>query len=244
MVNFRSRISLSIAALSIALFLPALSHAQSNSNMQTQKNTTKQSWKNSSANYQNSTNQPSTQAQRQEAQEMVPAQAYLRHKIDAKDCKPGSRFTATLADNVQLKNGPRLDKGTELIGTVATDTMHKDNTRLALRITQARMKDGKVIPVKATVVGIYAPESETIQGNSVAPGQEAANDWTSNTLKVDQLNAVKGVDLHSTIDGRNSAVFVSNKKEDVKISAGSELALAIAEKNGNQVNQPGANGMS
>lgn len=244
MVNYRSRISLSIAALSIALFLPALSHAQSNSNMQTQQNTTKQSWKNSSANYQNSTNQPSTQAERQEAQEMVPAQAYLRHKIDAKDCKPGSRFTATLAKDVQLKNGPKLDRGTELIGTVATDTMHKDNTRLALRITQARMKDGKVIPLKATVVGIYAPESESVQGYSVAPGQEAANNWTSNTLKVDQLNAVKGVDLHSTIDGQNSAVFVSNKKEDVKISAGSELALAIAERNGNQVNQSGANGMS
>jgi hypothetical protein len=121
--------------------------------------------------------------------------------------------------------------------------MHKDNTRLALRITQARTKDGKLIPLKATVVGIYAPESENVQGFNVAPGQEAANDWTPKTLKVDQLNAVKGVDLHSTIDGRNSAVFVSNKKEDVKISAGSELALAIAQ-SGKQMNQSGSNGMS
>jgi hypothetical protein len=207
--------------------------------MQAPQNTSKQSWTNN----QNSLNQPATQAERQEAQEMVPAQAYLRHKIDAKDCKAGSQFTATLAKDVQLKNGPKLDRGTELIGTVATDTMHKDNTRLALRITQARTKDGKSIPLKATVVGIYAPESETAQGFDVAPGQEAANDWTPKILKVDQLNAVKGVDLHSTIDGRDSAVFVSNKKEDVKISAGSELALAIAE-NGKQINQSGSNGMS
>jgi hypothetical protein len=239
MVNYKSRIPLSIAALSMALFLPELTHAQSTSNMQAPQNTSKQSWTNN----QNSLNQPATQAERQEAQEMVPAQAYLRHGIDAKNCKAGSRFTATLAKDVQLKNGPKLDRGTELIGTVATEIMHKDNTRLALRITQARTKDGKLIPLKATVVGIYAPESENVQGFNVAPGQEAANDWTPKTLKVDQLNAVKGVDLHSTIDGRNSAVFVSNKKEDVKISAGSELALAIAQ-SGKQMNQSGSNGMS
>ena len=238
MVNYKSRISLSIAALSMALFLPELTHAQSTSNMQAPQNTTKQSWNN----HQDSMNQPSTQAERQEAQQMVPAQAYLRHKLDAKNCKPGSQFTATLADNVQLKDGPKLDKGTELIGTVATDSVHKDNTRLALRITEARTKDGKVIPLKATVVGIYAPESETVQGFNVAPGQEQANTWTPKTLKVDQLNAVKGVDLHSAIDGQNSAVFVSNKKGDVKISAGSELALAIAKNNGNQMNHSGSNG--
>jgi hypothetical protein len=239
-MNYKSRIPLSVAALSLALFLPELTHAQTNSNMQEQQNTTKQSW---NANSQNS-NHPSIRAEKQEAQEMAPAQAYLRHKLDAKDTKPGSRFTATLAKDVQLKNGPKLDRGTELIGTVGTDVMHKDNTRLTLRITQARMKDGKVIPIKATVVGIYAPESETVQGYNVAPGQEENNSWTAKTLKVDQLDAVKGVDLHSTIDSRNSAVFVSNKKEDVKLSAGTELALAVAESGHSHMNHGNSNGTS
>jgi hypothetical protein len=34
------------------------------------------------------------------------------------------------------------------------------------------------------------------------------------------------VDLHSSIAGNNSDVYVSTRKDDVKLSAGSELALA------------------
>lgn len=173
---------------------------------------------------------------------MVPAQAYLLQKLDAKDMKPGSQFTARLSKKVQLKNGPELPKGTELIGKVSTDDMQlKGMSKLALRITEARLKDGKMVPVKATIVGVYAPESETMDGNDVAPGQEEANDWTNKVLRVDQLDAVGGVDLHSRVAGNNSGVFVSTKKDNVKISAGSELALAISAQSGEQT---GANGAS
>jgi hypothetical protein len=36
------------------------------------------------------------------------------------------------------------------------------------------------------------------------------------------------VDLHSSIAGNNSDVYVSTMKDNVKLIAGSELALAIA----------------
>lgn len=216
---------LSIAALSMVLFMPGLVKAQSSMQPQSSQHTT------------NAANQG-----RAEAAQMVPAQAYLLHKLDAKDMKPGSRFTARLSDTVHLKNGPELPKGTELIGNISTDEMQlKGTSKLALRITEAQLNDGKTVPVKATIVGVFAPETETMNGNNVAPGQEQANDWTNKVLRVDQLNVVGGVDLHSSVNGTNSGVLVATKKDDVKISAGSELALAIAAQNGEQ---SGANGGS
>ncbi len=74
---------------------------------------------------------------------MVPARAYLTHKLDAKNSAPGTPFTANLSEAVQLKNGPKLPRGTELVGTVAADDMQLSGTsKLALRITVAHLKDG------------------------------------------------------------------------------------------------------
>jgi hypothetical protein len=179
-----------------------------------------------------------------EAARMVPARAYLTRRLDAKDAKPGTQFTADLSKTVTLKSGTELLRGTKLIGTVATDDMNMQGaSKLALRITEAQTKDGKTIPVKATIVGVYGPESETAEGYTVTPGDEQANDWTRSTLAIDEVNAMSGVDLHSRIAGRNSGVFVSKKKDDVKLSAGSELALAIAQSGNGQPATGNSGGM-
>jgi hypothetical protein len=177
-----------------------------------------------------------------EAAQMVPARAYLTHKLDAKDAKPGTQFTADLSQSIVLRNGTELPRGTKLIGTVATDDLNMQGaSKLALSITEAQLKDGKTIPVEATIVGVYGPESETAQGYTVAPGDEEANDWTQNILSIDEMDAMSGVDLHSRIATRNSGVFVS-KKKDIKLSAGSELALAIAEGGNDQQGTPADSG--
>jgi hypothetical protein len=64
--------------------------------------------------------------------------------------------------------------------------------------------------------------------NSYDESQQIPNSWNDGTLQVDQIGAVKDIDLHSRISSHNSGVFVSTKKHDVKIPAGSEIALAIA----------------
>jgi len=222
-----SRFYLPVAALSIALVVPGFVYAQSDTNSQPS---------------QDSSN-ASAQDRVQEAQQMVPARAYLLNKLDAKDTKPGAQFKARLSKAVQLKNGTELPKGSELIGTVSTDDMQLHGTsKLALRITEARLKDGKTLPVKAIIVGLYGPESETPQGVVVAPGDEVANDWNQSVLNVDQLDAVSGVDLHSRVGGANSGVFVSRKKDNVKIAYGSELALAVAgQDSGNSSSANGSN---
>ena len=156
----------------------------------------------------------------QEATMMVPAEANLGKALDANKMQPGKQFTAKLTETVHLKNGPELPRGTTLVGTVGTDDMQLNgNSKLALSITEARLKDGKTIPIKATIVGI-AP--------SGTPEYSDSNPWTPNTLQVDQIDAMRNVDLHSRISGKNSGVFVTTTKDDVKLGAGSEIMLAIA----------------
>jgi hypothetical protein len=169
-------------------------------------------------------------AGKQEAALMVPAQAYLTRDLDAKKDHSGEKFKVKLADSVQLKNGPELPKGTVLTGVVAEDDMQFHTmSKLALRLTKAELKDGKTIPVKATIMGIDAPQSTDAEGYPVEPGDQVPNDWNKSTLAMDQIGALHDVDLHSRISGKNSGVLDSTRNNNLKLQEGTELELAIAE---------------
>ncbi|MFZ0743360.1 MAG: hypothetical protein WAM85_03095 [Terracidiphilus sp.] len=204
-------LTLSIAAFSLAFLSPNIARSQNTQSAETS---------------QAATNSPGGS---NEAMQMVPARAALIQNLDARRAKPGQEFRAKLSDTVHLKNGTELPHGTTLIGVVATDKMETaGQSRLALRLTQADLKDGKVVPIKATIVGVFPPEFENRDGNIVAPGDQQPNSWNSGVLQVDQIGALSGIDLHSKIAALNSGVFVSSKKDDVKLKQGSELTLAIA----------------
>lgn len=169
---------------------------------------------------------PSNQqtAAKQEAAQMVPAALDLKGMLDARKVHSGDHFEAVLQDDVQLKNGPKLDRGTVLVGTVTTDHTAQGNLRVALRFTRAQMKDGQAIPIKATVVEIAKPDRSQ-WGMNIA---DESGLWSPHTLRVDQINALSGIDLHSAIASRNSAVFVSHKKDNLKLMPGSQFVVAIA----------------
>ncbi len=213
-----------LAIATAVLALPLFALAQ-NSNTQNQ-NT-------------NATNQSQSMSShhtgRREAQRMVPANAELLHNLDAKDMHPGYAFKAKLSKDVKLDDGMKLDSGTILYGRVEQDDMQTQGmSKLALRFTRAELKDGKVVPIKATIVGIFKPQSTNFEGYPVAPGNQVPNSWNDGTLQVDQLNVMPGVDLHSSINSRNSGVFVSKTKDNVKLDTGSEIQLAVAGRGGNR----------
>lgn len=163
-----------------------------------------------------------------EASEMVPAQAVLDRSIDANKVKPGEEITARLASKVHLKNGTELPSGTELIGKIGTDDMQQNGTsKLALCLDQAKLKNGNIIPLKATIVGIYGSGAGAPEPYPEVPGDQVANDWTRSTHQVDQIDALSGVDMHSSLVSRNSGVLVTTRRDDIKLREGTELALAI-----------------
>jgi uncharacterized lipoprotein YbaY len=156
-----------------------------------------------------------------EAVQLVPAIAELSRTLDADKDHLDSTIEAELSHKVTLSNGTVLPSRTRLIGKITRDDMHAAGTsEFALRFDQAQLKNGKTVPIKATIVDIRRPDPET-------DDYAASNDWTDHTLTVEQINAVSGVDLHSEIASNDSALFVSTKKHDVKVPAGSELKLAI-----------------
>ncbi|HVN94179.1 MAG TPA: hypothetical protein VMT38_10810 [Terracidiphilus sp.] len=161
------------------------------------------------------------------ASQMVPAEAVLKNAIDAKKVHQGDEFKATLSQSVQLKNGTELPRDTVLVGTIATDNMQSGGTStLALRFTKAQLKDGKVIPIQADIMGIAGP-------NGAEPTESyntsfAISPWDGTTTRVDEPGAVSGFDFHGRIGGQYSGQFVSTKKDNVKLAPGSQIALAIA----------------
>lgn len=171
------------------------------------------------------------------AAQMVPAQAVLVNELDARKMQPGQQFKATLSDKVHLKNGTELPKGTVLLGTISADNAHAGGqATLALRFTQADVKGGQAIPIQATVVGVAPPSDEF---NSDYSHDEPPPAWDGVAVKVDQQDALSGVDMHSTINGNNSAVFISTKKDDVKLDAQTQLALAIGTEGARQMRTGG-----
>ena len=162
-----------------------------------------------------------------EALRMVPARAELLRSLDAKKDHPGSAVQAKLVKKVTLANGTELPDGAILDGKVTADDMQQHGTsKLALLFNRAHLKDGTVVPIKATIVGFYGPGAVS-HSYPTGAGDEVPSNWTDGTLQLDQTDVLGGVDLHSKISSRNSGVFVSTKKDDFKLDGGSEIQFAI-----------------
>lgn len=163
---------------------------------------------------------------------MAPAQATLMNDLDAKKVRDGQQFHASLSSTVHLKDGVDLPRGTVLVGTIVTDNMKAGATStLALRFTQADLKGGKTVPIMATIVG-FAPPSED-DAWDYTDSQATLLPWNGKATQVDDIGVLSGIDLHSKIAGNNSGVFVSTKKDDMKLSAHSQFALAITARSAN-----------
>lgn len=198
-----SKTALSIATLSLAMLTPAFGQTSDQSSQDNQS------------------------AGSREAQRMVPAHASLTRALDANSAHQGDQFRATLNDNVHLNDGLELRHGDTLVGkVVADDANTPGNSRIAVRFTQAVLKNGQTVPIKATIVNLAQPSDLT--GDDYTALDQVHDSWNDGTLNVDQIGVIKDVDLHSSISSQNSGVFVSTKRSDFKIPAGSEMALAIS----------------
>ena len=169
----------------------------------------------------------------QEAMLMVPARGALLQTIDSGKIGSGNAFKVRLAGKVHLNNGTELPSGTVLVGTITKDNQQANESRLMLRFTQANLKDGGVVPIKATIVGLAKPSIDSFDGYPVDPGDQAPNDWTDKTLQVEQTEVFPHVDFRADIASEDSGVFVATRNHSFKLPEGSEIKLAIAPGNGN-----------
>ena len=217
------------AALSLAVCTPVVLTAQSATSPADTNGSQTMSSQTMSADHNNQNTVPASQ--------MVATRAALQNTLDAKDARAGQQFEAKLPHTVKLKDGTKLPGGTMLIGKIGSDDMGvQGKSKLVLCIDEAKLKDGKTVPVKATVVGIYPPGVQTSEYYLTNPaGDQVSNPWHNGVTKIDEIDALHNVDLHSNLHSKNSGVLVSKDNDNIKLKSGTELALAIAaEPNSNQ----------
>lgn len=164
--------------------------------------------------------------------QLVSADAQLAHKIDTRTASQGQTVKAKLTSSVKTAQGMKLDKGTILIGKVEQVQRSNDNgpSRLSIVFDQAQLKDGKTIPVKATLLGAYPSNAgdyyaETGSNGNFMVGQPHR---ISSQEKVDQMpGTLSHVGMHSAVQSNVSATFIS-KDHNIDLRKGTRLQVAIA----------------
>ena len=170
-----------------------------------------------------------------EAAQMVPAQARLAQNLDTKNLQPGEQFKAVLQGKVRLKDGVELPRGTALVGTVASETAPPGaKSELALRFTQADLKNGQTVPIEATIVGVAPPATED-DASAEMLYNAPPDAWDGRAVSFDVNDALSGIDLHSRIAGQDSGNFVSTKS-NLKLGVRTQIALAIGSQTTNGPN--------
>jgi hypothetical protein len=162
-----------------------------------------------------------------EAAKMVPATAVFVSTVDSQKMTSGTQIKVQLKEKVRLGNGTELPAGTILVGQAVDDATQSGKAKLALRFTQANLKSGQIVSIKVTIFSIHKEAGETESAEASAGGS-----WDKQALGVNQADAIPSIDLHSKIASPDSGVFVSTKKDDVKLSQGFRIGLAIAPRSG------------
>ncbi|MGA7522658.1 MAG: hypothetical protein WBW84_09250 [Acidobacteriaceae bacterium] len=112
-------------------------------------------------------------AEAQTKLQMAAAQAELKDSINAKKVKPGQVIRAKLEGDVTLNNGQELTKDTILEGHVdqVQASEHRSDSTVVVTFDKAQLKDGKEVPLKATVTSIWELVSAPVNPGMSPPGQ-------------------------------------------------------------------------
>lgn len=149
--------------------------------------------------------------------QLMSGHAALDKTLDTKSAMQGQMISAKLTDSIQTPEGFKLPSGTELMGHVDQVQASKDKSeaKLSLTFDKAHLKDGKVVPIKATIMEVNAPGTIGEVTTKVASDD-----------KFDQETATSGETLHSAVQADNSGTLVRTDK-DIRLPNGTELLVAV-----------------
>lgn len=165
--------------------------------------------------------------------QLVGVNARLERPLNSDNVKQGQAVAAKLDGTVTTSDGTKLERGTELLGTVAevTPSSNRGQASLTLVFTSAKLKDGKQIPVKVTLLGAYpesAGDGATYGDSAIAPPPQRVDPQAT----IDQEAGLLGnVELKSSVQGQNSGTF-SKADGNFHLSAGTWLQVGIAPASG------------
>lgn len=166
---------------------------------------------------------------------LVSANAQLTTPLNAARLKQGEPVTAKLTGNVKAIESSKsfdLPRGTVLIGKVEDVTMpgHGVPAKISLLFNRARLRNGHIVPIKATILGAY-PQDSLDSFNYTGVGGPAIglqSRYIPYDQRVDQEpGTLSHVAMHSAVQSPVSGVFTS-KSHNIKLHRGLQLQFAIA----------------
>ena len=153
------------------------------------------------------------------ASQLVVAQAELQHALDAKIAKQGDTVTARLTESVQIADGTKLPRNTQLIGHIdeVQPSQNKGESKVVLTFDQARLANGQQIGIRSTIVNVSPEGSAGVLDLSLTP-----------ELKIHQAPTSRhGYGLTSSVADSNSGTLSANGK-NVHLEKRTELQFAVA----------------
>jgi hypothetical protein len=161
---------------------------------------------------------------------LVSANAELTKALNSKSTHQGQSVTAKLTSSVKTEGQTELPKGTLLMGKVVevqNANSNGNNTEISIVFNEARLSNGREVPIKATLLAAYPPE-ETGVADSASSYMIVQPHHIPNDQKIQQdPGALSHVMLQSSVQSNVSGVFLS-KKHNIDLHQGTRLQLAIA----------------
>ncbi len=157
--------------------------------------------------------------------QLFSANAILTHSLNSNNAKTGQSVTAKLTSAATSE----LPKGTMLIGKVdqVQNVSTAATSKMSITFDQARLKNGKEVPIKAMLLGVYSPQHQYESGMSsnFLPIQPAT---VSDAKSITQEpGALKHIGMESSGQSNTSAVFTSTN-HTIKLDSGTVLQVAVA----------------
>lgn len=187
----------------------------------------------------NSTHSQSWQKNQWQNTRLTSANAKLENSLDSQSARQGEAVTAKLTDTVKNMGTAEFPKGTMLIGQVRQVEMSQNGgpAKIGVVFDQVRLKDGREIPIKATLVGAYPPAiSNGGNSGSYLPPQPHYISAKGSFLQ--EPGSLNHIAMRSAVESGVSGVFMS-KNHNVVLHRGTRLQLAIAPKIASPVGQAG-----
>lgn len=163
---------------------------------------------------------------------LVSVNATLEDGLNSKDATQGQTVKAKLTDSAKTENGMKLDKGTVLLGKVeqVQKSSNSGPSKISVTFDQAKLKDGRTVPVKATLLAAYPPSAGNYYpaDNSTGMTISSQKGFISPDRKVVQQPGTLGnVAMHSAVRSNTSGTFTSPDR-NINLKSGTRLQIAVA----------------
>ncbi|MGC1783149.1 MAG: hypothetical protein WA708_11570 [Acidobacteriaceae bacterium] len=179
-----------------------------------------------------SSGSPHQQAWRQNSWQhikLVSVNAKLVDPLNSRKATQGQTITAKLTNGVKAPGATELPDGTTLIGKVkqVEVSQNRGPAKISIVFDRARLKNGREIPIKATLLAAYPPVSAYNLSAAASYLPVQPRTISSQNTVMQEPGTLPHVAMQSAVESSISGVFTS-KNHNIDLGRGTRLQLAIA----------------